>query len=142
MTNARNNLFSLVELIAVMVMIGIVVALSTFNYSTTAKTYNLVKDSNTAAQDLQLTMTRIVKELSHPGANPMLIANGVRVTRNGNVDIVITGSEINLNNNTLLSGVGAFSVTQANAGDPFTVSITLNGYSSSSITTIVYPRTY
>jgi prepilin-type N-terminal cleavage/methylation domain-containing protein len=115
--------FTLIETIAVLLLVGIMAAGAGLWFASVAKGYMFTKISMDTAQKGQVAMTRLMKEFAAISAVTPASTSGNKITytrydvSSGSVSgqvVSLSGSQLQLNGNTLTDEVSAFSLAYCN----------------------------
>ena len=132
--------FTMVEVIAVLMLLGIIGVFGSFFLVNMVKSYQWAEDNAHLAQKAQVALTRLAVEMSY-ATRPVLIdedsntitynaiypggetVSGNSIERNGNnLDITISGT-----NYRLTDRVACFALEQGEGNSYFTVTLTMRG---------------
>ncbi len=134
-SNQREHGFTLVELIAVLIILGLVAAAGSMGFTQAIQGYVFSTDNSAVAQQAQMALNRITIELTHLDYNPVAghvdhdstLAVGYEVTASSrtsitynanygesrgqatNQTIALVGQQLQINNQVLCDQVTAFS---------------------------------
>ncbi len=145
----RRHPFTLAEVIAVLVIMGIVGAVASFSFGAGARGFVLGQTRLDLSQKAQVAMQRLILELRFvefdPDAGEMILAIGedgesiaFTTRRDGsNQQIAFTGSELHLNGKVLMDRVNAFQATYSTATGE--LAITMNVDEVGAFTTALFP---
>jgi prepilin-type N-terminal cleavage/methylation domain-containing protein len=147
--NGKQNGFTLIEVIAVLILTSLVFVFAAMLLGTTTGIFISSKEAAEDSQKIQVVMNRLVKELTYAGAGTVVVTNGrtVRWTsrhpeRFGEGETVTwdgtSGTNLTLKGAALLDNVGAFSVSST----ADTITVTLRSARTAGVghTTTVHPR--
>jgi len=115
--------FTLIEVIVTLVLVSITAAMAGMWIVSVANGYIFAKMNMNTTQKAQLAMTRLVKEFRAISAVTAASANSITYTRtdvaSGSVTrtVLLSGSVLQLNGNTLTDGVSAFTLAYCNNVD-------------------------
>jgi hypothetical protein len=145
----RRRPFTLAEVIAVLVIMGIVGAVASFSFGASARGFILGQTRLDLSQKAQVAMQRMILELRFvdfdPDTGDLLLTvagDGQSITftsrRDGSEQqIAFVGSELHLNGKVLMDRVNAFSVAySATTGE---MTLTMNVDEVGEFDTVIYP---
>lgn len=145
----RRHPFTLAEVIAVLVIMGIVGAVASFSFGAGARGFILGQTRLDLSQKAQVAMQRLILELRFvdfdPDSGALLLAiaeDGQSIAfttrRDGtSQQIAFTGSELRLNGKVLMNRVNAFQATHSTATGE--LAITMNVDEVGEFTTALFP---
>ena len=110
--------FSLIEIIAVLVLLSILSVLASMLIVPMIEGFTLAKKNAETSQKAQIAMTRIIKELSQETAQPTIVSTtNIAFSRDGDHNITWNSSNklLMLDSNTLCDQVETFLVTSINS---------------------------
>ena len=147
--NARQNGFTLIEVIAVLILSSLIFVFTAMLLVTSTGIFISSKEAAEDSQKIQAAMNRLVKELTYAGIGTVVVTNGRTVSwtsrhpeRFGEVEAATwngtSGTNLTLQGAALLDNVGTFSVSST----ADTITITLRSARSAGVghTTTFHPR--
>ena len=124
--------FTLIELVTVILIVGIVAAITGMALVNITSGYVLARKSSEAAQQAQIALTRLNKEFSESNSVSSASSTSITYTRAGATHPVSwagSGQPITLDGDTLIDKVQSFSLTYYNY-DYSTQTFTASAYSA------------
>ena len=141
--------FTLIEVVAVLVLTGIVLAFTAMLLVTPTKLFISNRDAVEDSQKIQVAMNRLVKELTFADAGTVVVTDGRTVQwtsshpdRFGEAETATwngtSGSNLTLQGAALLDNVSVFTVSST--ADTITITLRSTRSEGVSHSTIVHPR--
>ncbi|MBT3377128.1 MAG: prepilin-type N-terminal cleavage/methylation domain-containing protein [Lentisphaerae bacterium] len=144
----RCHLFSLVELVSVLAVVGILAAIAGTSFAIMAQGFSTARDNSDTAQKAQLAMTRLEKEFTFVTAQPALAGGGTSATYTteypGETSAARTvswngtvGAPLLLDADILIDSIQSFTVTNTGP-NVIEVSLTVDVAGGLTFTTAIY----
>ncbi|MFT6239102.1 MAG: prepilin-type N-terminal cleavage/methylation domain-containing protein [Akkermansiaceae bacterium] len=141
--------FTLIEVVAALVLTGIVLAFTAMLLVTSTKIFISSKDAAEDSQKIQVAMNRLVKELTFASAGTVVVTDGRTIQwtsshpdRVGEAETATwdgtSGSNLTLQGAALLDNVSLFTVSST--ADTITITLRSTRSEGVSNTTIIHPR--
>lgn len=136
--------FSFLEIVAVLVIIGIVSAVAGLGLTGATQAYLSGRNHVENAQKAQLVMNRIVKEFFYPVNTPVITDGGNTLTFSRGTGVAIqwdgnSGGNLTLNGQLFCAGVQAFNAS-AQADGSTRVALTLSSATAVEYAVNLFPR--